>query len=83
MQQEEAEGQQRYQQAMRRPMGPFGVGNDRLDMAAAALDAAMRRIGNDPTIGEVLEVAQIQALIAVAGELRSIRESGINQGDVM
>ena len=71
-------------------MGPTGEaprgyqpGYDRLDRAVAALDAAMEGMGERPSIAELLNIAQIQSLLAVAGELRSIREAGIGQGDVV
>lgn len=63
--------------------GYFGLDEDRLDRAVADLDAALRQIGNEPTIEQILEVSRIQALLAIAGELRSIREAGIGQGDVL
>ena len=63
--------------------GYYGPDQDRMDRAAADLDAALERIGSDATVDQMLAVAQIQALIGIAGELRSIREAGISQGDVL
>lgn len=69
--------------AFRSAVGYFGPDEDRMDRAVADLDAALQQIGSDPTVEQILAVAQIQALISIAGELRSIRESGISQGDVL
>ena len=63
--------------------GYFGPDEDRMDRAAADLDAAIQQIGHDPTVEQLFEAAKIQALISIAGELRSIREAGISQGDVL
>lgn len=69
--------------AFRSAVGYFGPDEDRMDRAVADLDAALQQIGSNPTVEQILTVAQIQALISIAGELRSIRESGISQGDVL
>lgn len=68
---------------VRNAAGYFGPDEDRMDRAVADLDAALQQIGSSPTVEQILAVAQIQALISIAGELRSIRESGISQGDVL
>lgn len=63
--------------------GYFGPDEDRMDRAAADLDAAIQQIGDNPTVEQLFAAAEIQALISIAGELRSIREAGISQGDVL
>ena len=68
---------------VRNAAGYFGPDEDRMDRAVADLDAALQQIGSNATVEQILAVAQIQALISIAGELRSIREAGISQGDVL
>lgn len=94
IEQPQAEQPQAPQRQMLRPQpqrrfsvdeaaGYFGPDEDRMDRAAADLDAAIQQIGEDPTVDQLFQAAEIQALISIAGELRSIREAGISQGDVL